>query len=159
MNLFTHLILYNLAASVWIYGSLAYNPRLWLHRMPPEVRSKVTDKTAEERKFFIGIALPFLLLLFAYPSVYVIQQDVNLVTSVLILLAFFGSFALWDTLVLDLLIFCKLTPRFVIISGTSREDYSDMKYHLVSGAKGLVMSTVFSGLLASIITLVRNIVS
>jgi hypothetical protein len=159
MNLLIHLLIYNLAASVWLYGSLAYNPRMWLHRMPPEVRSKVPDKTPAERKLFIGVALPFLLLLFVYPIAYAIQQDTTLGATTWTLLAFFASFALWDTLVLDLLIFCKLTPRFVIIDGTTRADYSNMKYHLISGAKGLIMSVVFSGLAVSMITLVKNIIT
>jgi hypothetical protein len=159
MNLLTHLLVYNLAASTWLYGSLAYNPRLWLHRMPPEVRSKVPDKSPEERKRFIAVALPFLLLLFGYPIAFVIRQEAALWRTAGMLLAFFASFALWDTLVLDLLIFCKLTPRFVIIDGTRREDYSHMKFHLVSGAKGLIMSVVFSGLAASMITLIKNFIT
>lgn len=159
MNLWIHLMIYNLLASILLYASLAYNPRIWLHRMPPEVRSKVADKTPEERKLFVGVALPFLLLLFGYPVVYVIQQEATLWTSLWTLLTFFASFALWDTLVLDILIFCKLTPRFVIIEGTTREDYSNMKYHLASGAKGLVMSAVFSGVLALIINLIRNMLA
>lgn len=159
MNLLIHLIIYNLTASIWLYGSLAYNPRLWLHRMPPEVLARVTEKTPEERKLFVWIGLPFVLLLFVYPIVYVIQQDANLLTCLWTLLAFFASFALWDTLVLDLLIFCKFTPRFVIIDGTRREDYANMKYHLASGAKGLLMSVVFSGVLALIVTFVRNMIA
>lgn len=156
MNLLTHLIIYNLTASILIYGSLAYNPRLWLHRMPPDVRGKVSEKTPEERKLFVWIGLPFVLLLFVYPIVYAAQRDANLLTRLWLLLSFFASFALWDTLVLDLLIFCKITPRFVIIDGTSREDYSNVRYHLVAGAKGLAMSIVFSGAAAVIITLVKN---
>ena len=156
MNLFFHLLIYNLAASVLIYGSLAYHPRIWLHRMPPEVRNKVPGKTQGERKLFIRIALPIVLLLFVYPIVYVIQQETNLVNYFWMLLAFFAGFAIWDTLVLDILIFCLLTPRFIMIDGTEREDYSNMKYHLTSGAKGLVMSVVFSGSLALLIIVVKN---
>jgi hypothetical protein len=156
MDFLTHWLIYNLAASVLIYGSLAYNPRLWLHRMPPEVRSKVSEKTAQERKIFPRIALPFLLLLFGYPIVYVLQTQKDLLSNFLTLTAFFAGFALWDTLVLDLLIFCKFTPRFVVIDGTRREDYSNMRYHLVSGLKGLVMSVLFSGLLAVIVTFFSN---
>lgn len=157
MNIFLHLLIYNLAASILIYGSLSYNPRLWLHRMPPEVRSKVADKTPREQQLFRRVALPFVLWLFVFPVVYVAQIQANLLTHALTLLAFFASFALWDTLVLDLLIFCKFTPRFVIIPGTDREDYSNTKYHLASGGKGLVMSTVFSGVLALVITAIQNI--
>jgi hypothetical protein len=111
--------------------------------MLPEVTAKVPEKTPQESNLFILFALPFLLWLFGYPILYVLQQDLSLSTNFLILLAFFAGFALWDTLVLDLLIFCKMTPPFIIIKDTSREDYSNMKYHLVSGAKGLVMSLVF----------------
>ena len=159
MNLLFHLLIYNLAASILIYGSLAYQPRLWLHRMPPEVRSKVPPKKPGEKKLFLWIALPFVLLLFAYPIVYVIQEGINLATSFWLLLAFFAGFAVWDTLVLDILIFCMLTPRFILIDGTERADYSNMKYHLASGAKGLVMSVVFSGLLAWAISLMKNILA
>lgn len=153
MNLLVHLLIYNLATSIFLYGTLAYNPRMWLHRMPPEVTAKVSGKTPQERKLFIFFALPFLLWLFGYPILYVLQQNVDLSTNFLILIAFFAGFALWDTLVLDLLIFCKMTPRFILIQGTSREDYSNMKYHLVSGSKGLIMSLVFSGMLALLLNL------
>lgn len=152
MNLIFHLLIYNLATSVLIYGSLAYQPRLWLHRMPPEVRSKVPPKTPDENKLFLFVALPFVLLLFAYPIGYVIQEGTNLATSFWMLLAFFAGFAIWDTLVLDILIFCILTPRFILINGTERTDYSNKKYHLASGAKGLVMSDLFSALLALVLT-------
>jgi hypothetical protein len=152
MNLLFHLLIYNLAASILIYGSLACQPRLWLHRMPPEVHKKVPPKTSEENKLFLWVALPFVLLLFAYPIGYVIQEGTNLATTFWMLLAFFAGFAVWDTLVLDILVFCRLTPRFIMINGTTRADYANMKYHLASGAKGLVMSAVFSALLALVLT-------
>jgi hypothetical protein len=99
------------------------------------------------------------LLLFGYPIVYVARVQEDVLTNFLTLLTFFTVFAVWDTLVLDILIFCTFTPRFVIIAGTEREDYSNMRYHLVSGAKGLVMSVVFSGLLTLGITLLESIIA
>ena len=157
MDFLVHILIYNLAASILLYGSLAVNPRIWLHRMPPEVRSKVAEKSPAEQKLFIKFAIPFVLLLFGYPCVYAFYEGTFYWNDLWILLAFFASFALWDTLVLDILIFCKLTPRFVIITGTRREDYLNMKYHLVSGAKGLVMSILFSGVLAGILYILKSI--
>jgi len=148
MNVLMHLVIYNLAASILVYGSLAFYPRLWLHRMPPEVRNKVQDKTPQERKSFLVVAIPFLLLLFGYPLMYILQTKADFITNFLNLAIFFAGFALWDTLVLDLLIFCTFTPRFVIIKGTERKDYSNMQYHIQSGVKGLMMSLVFSGIAA-----------
>jgi hypothetical protein len=78
-------------------------------------------------------------------------QDADLLTTFLLFCAFLAGFAVWDTLVLDLLIFCKITPRFIIIDGTNREDYANLKYHLRSGAKGLVLSLAFSGFLAVVL--------
>jgi len=156
MELLLHLTLYNLVASIFLYASLAYNPRMWLHRMPPEVVAKVEGKTPEEKRIFIYFALPFLLWLFGYPLIYVLGQESAVLANFLVFCAFFAGFALWDTLILDLLIFCKLTPRFIIIPGTVRDDYSNMKYHLVSGAKGVLMSVVFSGVLAAIMMLVSR---
>lgn len=153
MNSFFHLVIYNLTASLLVYGSLAYNPRLWLHRMPPEVRGKVPEKTPQERKSFLVVAIPFLLLLFGYPVIYTLQTKADFLINFVTLCAFFASFAVWDTLVLDLLIFCTFTPRFVIIAGTERKDYSNMRYHIKSGTKGLLMSLVFSGVVALILLL------
>jgi hypothetical protein len=149
MNLLTHLLIYNLIISFLLYASLAYNPRIWMHRMPPEVVQKVPPRTPAEKRQLYFFGVPFLLILVIYPIGYVLSQDVGFLDRFLIFGAFFAGFAIWDTLVLDLLIFCKLTPRFIIIPGTTCKDYANTKYHLVSGAKGLVMSIVFSAVLAA----------
>lgn len=157
MTLLTHLLIYYLMISILLYGSLAYNPRVWLHRMPPEVVKKVPARTSNEKRLLVTtVAIPFLLLLVGYPTIYVLKQDANWPNYFLILCAFFAGFDVWDTLILDLLIFCKLTPRFIIIAGTKREDYANMKYHLVSGAKGLVLSIVFSGILVTVLAFMKD---
>jgi hypothetical protein len=157
MNFITHLLIYYALLSILLYGSLAYNPRMWLRRMPPEVVAKVPPRTPEEKRLLLKtVGIPFLLLLVGYPTIYTLQQDANWLTSFLILCAFFAGFDVWDTLILDLLIFCKLTPRFIIIEGTERRDYVNMRYHLVSGAKGLVISIVFPAIWATILVFVKD---
>mgnify|MGYP000860409214 CR=1 FL=1 len=156
MELVTHLFLYYALLSILLYGSLAYNPRMWLHRMPPEVVAKVPPKTPVEKRLLLQtVAIPFLLLLIVYPIIYVLQQDANWLKYFLIVCAFLVGFDIWDTLILDLLIFCKLTPRFIIIAGTERHDYTNMRYHLVSGAKGLLISLIASGILATILFFIK----
>jgi hypothetical protein len=119
MSLPVHLLIYYLSLSILLYGSLAYNPRMWLHRMPPEVVAKAPPKTPEEKRLLLKtVGIPFLLLLVVYPI--------------------------------------KFTPRFIIINGTEREDYSNMKYHLVSGAKGIVLSVAFSGILATLLFFIKD---
>lgn len=152
MTLLTHLLIYNLLVSVVLMASLAYNPRTWLHRMPPEVVQKVTPRTPAEKRLLWVSGMPFLLLLLVYPLVYVLQHNAGWVNNFLTLCAFFAGFAVWDTLVLDLLIFCTLTPRFVMVPGTTRQDYANKRYHLVSGAKGVLISLIFSVILATLLT-------
>jgi len=157
VSLLVHLFIYYLLLSLLLYGSLALNPRMWLHRMPPAVIAKVPPKTPAERRLLLfTVAVPFLLLLVAYPTVYVLQQDASWLIYFLILCAFFAGFDVWDTLVLDLLIFCKFTPRFVIVPGAERQDYADTRYHLISGLKGLVISIVGSAILATILFFVKG---
>jgi hypothetical protein len=152
MSLSVHLLIYFLLLSILLYGSLAYNPRMWLHRMPPEVVTKVPPQTPEEKRLLMKtVGIPFLLLLVAYPTVYVLQQDTGWLNNFLILCAFLAGFDIWDTLVLDLLIFCTLTPPFLILEGTDQKDYANMRFHLVSGAKGLVISIIGSAILATIL--------
>jgi ABC-type iron transport system FetAB permease component len=69
--------------------------------------AKVPIKTLEEKKLLLQtVRIPFLLLLVSYPTVYVLQQETGWLTYFLILCAFFASFDVWDTLILDCLIFC-----------------------------------------------------
>ncbi len=53
MNLITHLLIYYVLLSILLYGSLAYSPRMWLHRMPPEVVEKVPLKTPTEKRLLL----------------------------------------------------------------------------------------------------------
>jgi len=156
MELYIHLLVYYILLSILLYGSLAYNPRMWLHRMPPEVTVKVPPKTPGEKRLLIQtVAIPFLLQLVVYPVIYILQLDANWWNYFLVLCTFFVGFNIWDTLILDLLIFCKLTPRFIIIDGTERQDYANMRYHLVSGAKGLLLSLVASFVLALLLFYIK----
>lgn len=157
MNLITHLLIYNLIISVLLYASLAYNPRMWMHRMPPEVVRIVPPRTPAEKRLLLFFGIPFLLILVIYPIVYVLQQDAGFLENFLIFCAFFAGFAVWDTLVLDLLIFCKITPGFIIIPGTTRKDYAAMKYHLISGTKGFLISILASAVLAGSLEILRTL--
>ncbi len=154
MNLLLHVLIYVLTLSILLYISLVNHPRTWLHRMPPEVVSKVPARTPAEKQRLLVSGLPFLAVMLAYPVVYVLTQNTaGFAGNFLILYAFFAGFTIWDTLVIDLLIFCTLTPGFLIIPGTTRADYANKKYHLLAGAKGLGISLVFAVILAAILTL------
>lgn len=68
-----------------------------------------------------------------------------------LLFLFFLSFDICDTFILDLLIFCGITPRFIVIEGTERGDYKNVSYHLKSGAKGLIILTIAALVLGAVV--------
>ena len=151
MILFIHIFIYVVTLTFFIYAGLLIKPRIWLHRMPPGVRAKVHAKTHSEKWWFAISGIPLGLVFFFYPAVvtaFLYDQPVHIVLS---LFAFTAGFALWDTLILDLFIFCNITPKKMIIEGTTVQDYKDKTYHVKSGVKGFVMALMYSLIVGFII--------
>ncbi len=153
----THIIIYNVLLSIILYASLAINPRMWIHRMPPEVRAKIEDKTKQEKKLFAFIAIPLLLIMFFYPVFVVYFNYSKLTDCMLYLTLFYVSFNLVDTLILDILIFARITPSFVMIRGTNRNDYKNINYHIKAGIKGMFISVISGSLIGLILFFVKGI--
>jgi hypothetical protein len=58
---------------------------------------------------------------------------------------------LGDLLVLDWLIVSKITPKFVIIPGTDKEDYKDFSHHYKAHARAAIALVLLSLLFAGIV--------
>ncbi|MFO8022971.1 MAG: hypothetical protein R6U65_10930 [Perlabentimonas sp.] len=159
INLIIHILTYWLILSTLIFASLLVKPRIWLHRMPPAVRAKVKGKTPMEKRWFLILGIPMGVVFFFNPIVFTALMYNQLYQILLSLLTFTAGFAIWDTLILDLFIFCKLTPKPMVIEGTTTHDYKDKIYHLKSGFKGLVMAVVYSIVTGFIIYLLKHITS
>lgn len=158
MPLYIHLLIYFVVVTIVLFASVFNNPRSWLHKMPPEVVAKVPARTAAEKRTALITGIPFLLVMIFYPIIYVLlQQSDNYLQNFLLFCAFFMGFTIWDTLVLDLLIVCTITPARFLVPGTTRADYRNKLYHLKAGSKGLLISIVFSAAFAGIITLINLI--
>lgn len=133
--------------SLLVLVSLYVNPRLWLQDYPKSIRGKAPAKTQAERRQSLLFGVPFLLLLFAVPvySTLTLQwQNGGNVPFLALFASAFGVmfiFNLVDWLLLDWLIFCVITPRFVMIPGTEgMATYKDFAFH----CRGFLIGTVFS---------------
>lgn len=144
MSLFFHTLFYLITVFTFIYASLLLKPRIWVHRMPHVVRAKVNGKTHEEIRWFVILGIPMGLVFFFYPNVITALLYNQLHHIMLSQFAFTAGLALWDSLILDLFIFCGITPTPMIIHKTTNNDYKDKAYHIKSGIKGLVVATVYS---------------
>lgn len=143
--------------SVILLGSIWYNPRIWLRTYPRDVKQAVPPKTREEKRVSLLFQIPFMLIMIAVPVGSSVAQRRMLgplfsfwdaaLTVVVILMVF----DLVDLLVIDWLVFCYLTPEFIVIPGTSKmAGYKDYRMHAKAFVKGTAMILILGPLLALI---------
>jgi hypothetical protein len=152
--------LYALAASAYLMLLLRINPRLFLQDYPPAIQERVPPKTEGERRQSLILGLPFLLLLVAGPLLSTLALDRRLggtapfITLFLNAAAVAFAFNLVDWLVLDWLIFCTWTPRFLVVPGSEgMAAYRDYAYHTRGFLIGTAVSLAAALVLAGIVTL------
>ncbi len=141
-------------ASAFIVITLRLNPRIWLQDYPEDIQARVPPKTEQEKRFSLILGIPFLLLLVAGPLISTLALEARHPESAtffpLAVNAFGVAFVfnVVDWLILDWLMFCTLTPRFIVIPGTEGADgYKDYSYHF----RGFLIGTVFSAVVGLII--------
>jgi len=138
------------------------NPRLMLQDYPDDVRAAVPPKTAAERRETLWWSLPLLCLLFGTPLAATIGARLQLpglsfagafVNAFMVMIAF----DLFDWLVIDWLVFCTLTPRFVVLPGTEgMAGYKDYAMHFRGFLVGLALALVASAAIAGLTLLVPS---
>jgi len=144
-------------ATLFIILTMRLNPRLWLQDYPEDIQASVPPKTPEERKLSLQVGIPFILLLLAVPlvSTFLVKQQAGSHMPFWSLFVHaFGVvflFNVYDWLVLDWLMFCTITPDFVVIPGTEgMAGYKDYIFHFTGFLKGIIFSA-FGGLIITVI--------
>ncbi|MCI0765086.1 nitroreductase [Bacillus sp. TL12] len=137
--------------SIMILGLLYYNPRLWLNDYPKDIQKAVLPKTIDEKRQTLYFGIVYNVILFGTPliSTFLLNQHEKL----LFINAFLHSFGilmifnLVDLLIIDWLIFCWITPRFVVIPSTEgMKGYKNYRMHLrgaMIGTPFLIIASLF----------------
>lgn len=135
----------SLAFTVIAAGGMMYDARLFLNKgdYPDDVLAAVPPKTKEEQRQALILGIPFFLLMVGFP-VYSALSFINATGGavtfwllarhvfLVLMIMFF-----WDLVVLDWLIFCTITPSFVVIPGSEGiAGYKDYMFHLKGHTKG-----------------------
>ena len=146
-------------ASLLLMVSLRLNPRIWLQDYPEEIQDRVPPKTGREKRLSLIFGIPFLVLLVTVPVISTLalkRQDGGDASFLQLFLNTFGvafAFNLVDLLLLDWLMFCTITPKFVVIPGTEgMEEYKDYSYHFRASMIGTVLSVVAGLVIAGIVS-------
>jgi hypothetical protein len=136
--------------------ALYINPRLALSDYPADVRAAVPPRTKREVRQGVLLAIPGLLVAIGVPlySTWLLKQqnagELPYWMAFATILGVLMVFSLFDLIVLDLLMFYRWTPRFLVIPGTEgMAGYKDWRPHLKSQlTKGNALLVVVSALLA-----------
>ena len=155
-------IVFALIGGAFILGIMAWNPRLFLNKgdFPADILAAVPPKTPSERRQGLLVGIPFLLAIIAVPlmSTWQFRQQAGGEASLLLLalhaFAILMAFSLFDLLVLDLLLFCTITPRFMVVPGTEGfAGYKDRQFHLRAHARSLPWMAVVALIIAVLVYL------
>jgi len=146
----------SLLASLMIVAAMAISPRLYLQDYPQDIQDRVPPKTKREKQLSLVAGLPFLLLLVAGPfwSTWRLQAATPATISFLGLwlhaFAVLLIFNLVDLLLLDWLLFCTITPGWMVIPGTAgMAGYKDYGMHFRGFLIGTTLCTVAGALIAA----------
>ena len=155
--------IFSLIGSLYLVVMLWYNPRIAMNKgdYPDDVIAAAPPKTQKEKRLGIIFGVPFLVYIVVYPifSTLTLNKSgsgetpfLDLFLHLIVLIFFFN---LVDLLILDLWMFCTITPKFVVIPGTEGfPGYKDKGMHIRAHAKasvGMVLIALLGAWIISII--------
>ena len=139
--------LLSVVASTYVLLLLRFNPRIFLRHYPKEIQENVPPKTAKEKRMSIGLGIPLILLLVGSPfaSSLIWRAEAQTGPSFWELAEHaFGVifiFNLFDLLILDWLILCRFTPRWVLLPGA---EHIVIPKPYLQHFQGFLAGTIFS---------------
>ena len=143
--------LLSIIASLLLILIMRINPRILLQDYPKDIQAAVKPKSPFEKKLSLLLGIPFLLVLILVPFVSTLSLKQQTSSFVALLVNAFGVafvFNLVDWLLLDWLMFCTITPKFVVIPGTEgMSGYKDYGFHF----RGFIIGTLLSAISAVVI--------
>ena len=150
-------VVLSLLASLFIVITLRLNPRIWLQDYPKDIQDKVPPKTQKEKRLSLILGIPFLVLLAIVPFVSSLTLKYENSGNISFFLLFMNAFGvayifnLVDWLLIDWVMFCTITPKFVVIPGTEEmAGYKDYFHHF----RGFLIGTVISAVAGLIIAVI-----
>ncbi len=158
MQILTLILLYGLLLSVLfsaiILSMVLVNPRLMLQDYPKDIQAVVPPKTAVEKRQTLYWGVPLWVFLLGCPTLAALSVKAANGSFLEIFVAAFGVLFLSnlvDWLILDWLIFCTITPTFVVLPGTEgMAGYKNYGMHF----RGFLIGTVLAILIGLVIATV-----
>jgi len=135
-----------------------FSPRIWGYSDYPDViKKKVPPQTKKEKLIALVVGIPWFVFVLVFPIVSSFMLKSKLGGEITFFAAFLNLFILFqlaafgDLVILDWLIVSKITPDFVMIPGTEKEDYKDFSHHYKGHARAAVIMSVLSLIVAALV--------
>jgi hypothetical protein len=153
-----HSVLYCILFCLCLVPIGLVNPRMMLQDYPKEIIALVPPKTDMEKRQGIYFAAPLLIIMIGYPALvswYYAPRPFHFMELFMIMWGMMLVMNIFDLLVLDWMMFCTITPRFIMLKGTEGSPgYKNYLFHFVGFLKGVVITGLISGLSAGVIQVV-----
>lgn len=140
--------------SLYLLAMLWFNPRLSLNDLPDDIKNAVPPWSKKEKIQAILFGIPFFILVIGFPFFSTLalknQYGGNISLFALFINAFgvIMIFNIVEVGFVDLLLLCKIRPKFMIIPGTERLAGSRDYWHQI---RAHLRGTVLMGVLCVII--------
>ena len=142
-HLIIHGLLYSFVVIIYLFLLMVTtSPRVWGYTDYPQViKDKVPPQTISERRLATIVSLPWFIFTLGFPIYSTLVLKAKLSHEIPVWTAFLNLFVLFilvtigDLVLLDWPIISKVTPQFVIIPGTEKEDYKDFSHHFKGHAR------------------------
>jgi len=132
-------------------------PRMLLQDYPREIQNVVPPKTQKEKSQGIFFAIPIILVMIGYPIVvswYYRPAEPHFVYYFVVTWGMMLVFNVFDLLVLDWIMFCWITPKFMVIKGTEgHAGYKNYFFHFIGFLKGIVITGIIGLIAAGVMSL------
>jgi len=144
---------------IYLTAVIKYNPRFALKDLPKDIQDAVPSLSKKEKRIAILLSVPFFGLLIAIP--FISTQQVEALHEGISFLSLFlhASGILFivhvlELLIMDLLVYCTLTPKFIIIPGTEGlPGYKNYWHQIRAHLRGLPLIFILGLAIAGVVVI------
>lgn len=161
-HIITHSLLYAAIVTGYLFLiMIILSPRVWGYNdYSMEIKAKVPPQTTSEHRQALLVALPWFIFTFGFPIYSTVVLKGKLLHEIPLYIAFLNLFVMFmlatigDLVILDWLIVSKITPKFVVIPGTTKDDYQNFSHHYKAQVKATFIIIPILFVIASVISYV-----
>ena len=160
-HVITHGLFYGFVVTGYLFlCMITFSPRVWGYKdYPDRIKKKVPAQTKKEKTLAAIVGLPWFIFVMGFPvfSTFALRSklanEISFATALLNVFVMFLFAILGDLVLLDWIVLSKITPKFVIIPGTIKEDYKDFSHHFKGHAKATIPIIILGLIIAGLASL------